>query len=117
MANRIVWFDMPVKDLQRAVDFYSELLAVEVKEMHPDVAVIASEAGEVSGCLFKSDEHLPSRQGPLLYMNVDGRLQEAVDIVQQKGGEIERAVHSISPYGSRAIVIDGEGNRIALHSQ
>ena len=32
------------------------------------------------------------------------------------GGEVMQPKHQIGPYGYRAVVIDSEGNRIALHS-
>ena len=117
MTNRIVWFDLPVTDLVRAIQFYSEVLKVEVKEEFSDVAVISHETGEVSGCLFTSDDQNPSKSGALLYFNVNGRLQAAIDAVVKNGGQIEKPAHKIDPFGHRAIVIDSEGNRIALHSQ
>ena len=117
MSNRIVWFDLPVDDLNRAIQFYSTVLKVEIKEEFPDVAVISHANDEVSGCLFKSGNQLPSKEGVLIYFNVIGRLDAAVDAVVQNGGQIERPPHEIGPFGRRAIVIDSEGNRIALHSE
>jgi len=32
------------------------------------------------------------------------------------GGQIVQDIHPIGPHGFRAILIDSEGNRIALHS-
>ncbi len=116
MSNRIVWFDLPAADLKRAIRFYSAVLQAEVNEEFPGVAVISHEAGDVSGCLFTSDEQQPSTSGALLYFNVDGRLQAAVDAATENGGRVEKPVHDIAPFGQRAIVIDSEGNRIALHS-
>jgi len=43
-------------------------------------------------------------------------LEEAVALVEANGGKIVQPVHPIGPYGFRAIVLDSEGNRIALHS-
>ncbi len=117
MANRISWFDIPVTDLERAVRFYSEVLKVEVTEDFPGVAVMSHQAGEVSGCLYTSDEDRPSKSGVLLYFNVDGRLQDAVVAAKKHGGEIEKQPHEIGAFGQRAVVIDSEGNRIALHSE
>ncbi len=117
MTNRIVWFDLPAADLARARRFYSAVLNAEVKEEFPGVAIIAHDSGEVSGCLFTGEEAKPSRSGALLYFNVDGRLQDAVDAAERHGGEVEKPPHEIGPFGHRAIVIDSEGNRIALHSE
>ena len=116
MMNRIVWFDLPASDLERAMKFYSNVLDAEVSERFPGVGVISSEDGAVSGCVFKSDDVKPSDHGALLYFNVDGRLEEAVAAAEATGGTIKQPPHSIGEFGHRAIVVDSEGNRIALHS-
>ena len=116
MPNQILWFDLPVTDLNRAIIFYSKVLDAEITEEFPGVAIISHEGDEVSGCLFASDEHQPSKEGPLLYFNVDGRLESAVDAAEKNGAQIEKPAREIGPFGRRAIIIDCEGNRIALHS-
>ena len=115
--NRIVWFDVPVNDLGRAVQFYSQVLDVEIKEEFPGVAVMTHQDSEVAGCLFKSDEQRPSRDGIMVYFNVNGRIREAVKAVESHQGELVQDVHAIGPFGFRAIVVDSEGNRIVLHSE
>lgn len=115
--NRIVWFDIPASDLGRAIRFYAGVLDAQVAERFPGVGVIAADDGAVSGCVFRSDEIRPSDQGPLIYLNVNGRLDDAVEMVPQFGGSIKEPKHSIGEFGYRAIVIDSEGNRIALHSE
>lgn len=117
MASPVVWFDMPARDLDRARNFYASVLGIAVTEEFPGVAVIAHGQNDVSGCIFTSDDAAPSEQGPLLYFNVSGRLEEAVDEVEKHGGKVREAPHSIGEHGRRAIVIDSEGNRIALHSE
>jgi predicted enzyme related to lactoylglutathione lyase len=58
----------------------------------------------------------PGDSGPLIYLSAQGRLDEAVAAAQMNGGTVVKPKHSIGSAGSRAIVIDTEGNRIALHS-
>lgn len=117
MANRIVWFDIPVNDLNRAIQFYSSVLDFEIKEESGGVAVMPHGPGEVAGCLYQSEDDQPSASGPLLYLNVNGRLDAAIDAAEKNGGTIVEPKHSIGNYGFRAKVIDSEGNRIALHSE
>ena len=117
MANRIVWFDIPVSDLNRAIRFYSAVLDIEIKEEFPGVAVMAHGANEISGCLYKTDEDQVSDSGLLLYFNVNGRLDVAVDATTENGGSVLEPKHEIGQFGFRAKVIDSEGNRIALHSE
>jgi predicted enzyme related to lactoylglutathione lyase len=61
-------------------------------------------------------DNAPSAQGPLLYINCEGRLQAAVDAVPGRGGSVLQPPHEIGPHGWRALVLDSEGNRIALHA-
>ena len=119
MSNQIVWADIPVKDLDRAVKFYSAVLGAPVKkEALPGVTIgiLPHNDGEVGGCLFKSESDEPSAKGPLLYLNANGRLDQAIAAAESNGGKVLQPKHPIGSYGSRAIVLDSEGNRVALHS-
>jgi hypothetical protein len=119
MAHQVVWFDAPVVNLERAVRFYSRVLAVEMKQEFPGqpVAVFAHGPSDVSGCLYQEADVQPSGQGILIYFNVNGRLEEAERLVEELGGKVLRGRHQIGPFGWRSIVLDSEGNRIALHSE
>ena len=119
MPNQVVWFDIPVLDLDRAIRFYSAILGAPVKkEEFPGTAigVLPHEKDDVGGCLTKSKEDKPSDHGPLLYINAQGRLDQAVAAVEANGGKVLKPKHSIGPYGFRALILDSEGNRVALHS-
>ena len=118
MAHQIGWFDVPVSDLRRACDFYDAVLSVKT-EMHEGgvaVAVFPHGPGDVAGCLVQSEGFVPSGQGPLLYFTVEGRLGAAVAEVEPNGGQVLEPAQPIPPYGNRAVVLDSEGNRIALFS-
>ncbi len=119
MANQIVWCDIPVKDLDRAIRFYSAVLGAAVKKEEipgTTIGILPHNDGEVGGCLFKREGEEPSSRGPMLYLNANGRLDQAIAAVETNGGKILQPRHPIGPYGSRAIVLDSEGNRVALHS-
>ncbi|GAB4157596.1 MAG: VOC family protein [Planctomycetaceae bacterium] len=116
--NRVVWVDIPVADLERACTFYREVLAIGVsQEQFGDMkfAVLDHEDGN-GGCLVPMPENVGQKPGILIYLNVDGRIQEAVSKVESHGGSVEQPIHSIGPHGFRAIIRDSEGNYIALHS-
>jgi uncharacterized protein len=119
MANQIVWCDIPVLDLDRAVKFYAAVLAQDVKKQEfPGmvIGVLPHSDDEVGGCLFTSSDEKPSDKGLLIYFNVNGRLDEAISAVVSNGGKVVQPKHQIGPFGFRAIVFDSEGNRVALHS-
>jgi uncharacterized protein len=118
-ANQIVWCDIPVLDLDRAMKFYSAVLGQPVKKQEfpgMTIAILPHNDGEVGGCLFTSAEEKPSDKGMLIYLNASGRLDDAIAAVAANGGKIVKEKHPIGPFGFRAIIIDSEGNRVALHS-
>jgi predicted enzyme related to lactoylglutathione lyase len=118
--HHVVWFDIPVRDIDRAVRFYSAVLGTPLKKEQagPGVAIatLPRADGSIGGSLVQNMDAHPSESGPLLYLNAHSRLDEAVGVVEQYGGRVLAARHSIAPFGFRAIVLDSEGNRIALHS-
>ncbi len=120
MANQIVWVDIPVKDLDRAIKFYSAVLGGNVKKEEfggTGIGVLPHSEGDAGGCLLKGESDEPSTKGPLLYLNANGRLDQAIAAVGANGGKVLEPKHQIGPHGYRSIVLDSEGNRIALHSE
>lgn len=119
MANLVVWVDIPVLDLDRAVRFYSAVLGGEVRlQDYPGrkIGLLPGAEHDVTGCLFTRAGEQPSDKGPVVYLSVQGRLDEALAQVEAHGGKILKPRHPIHPYGDRAVILDSEGNRIALHS-
>jgi predicted enzyme related to lactoylglutathione lyase len=119
MANQIIWCDIPVVDLERAIRFYSSVLGTPVKkEDFPGVTlgILPHNEGEVGGCLFVSETEKPSDRGVMVYLNCNGRLDEAVAAAAANGGKVLQPKHPIGPFGFRAIILDSEGSRVALHS-
>ena len=119
MANQIVWCDIPVIDLDRAVKFYTAVLGQAVKKQEfsgMTIGILPHSDGEVGACLFTSEEEKPSGNGAMIYLNANGRLDEAIGAVAPNGGKVVKPKHPVGPFGFRAVVIDSEGNRVALHS-
>jgi predicted enzyme related to lactoylglutathione lyase len=115
--NRAVWFDIPVADLDRASKFYAAILGVGVNKEtfgNSSFCVIEHENGN-GGCLVPNPIEIAAG-GIMLYLNADGRIRDAVDKVVPHGGTVLQPIHAIGPHGFRAIVLDSEGNRVALHS-
>ncbi len=115
--NRAVWFDIPVADLDRAIEFYSRVCAMPVEKQEYDgyaFAVMHHTDGN-GGCLVPKPEDITDK-GILVYMNAEGRIREATRLVGEYGGTVVEDVHSIGPHGFRTLLVDSEGNRLALHS-
>ncbi|PTY04840.1 VOC family protein [Opitutaceae bacterium EW11] len=120
MATTLCWSDIPVRDIDRAVSFYSAVLGAPTQKMTLEGGIVfgllpGSDTG-ASGCLVVGPDYVPSHQGPLVYLSVEGRLDAAVECVRKSGGKVLEEKHQIGPHGFRVIVEDSEGNRVALHS-
>ncbi len=122
MSATLCWVDIPVTDLDRAAAFYSAVFGVKI-DKHSfgpnfELAVLPGVERGPSGCLVGSPltENRPSQSGPLIYLNVEGRLDQAIAAVRRNGGAVVQEKESIAPHGFRALIIDTEGNRVALHS-
>jgi uncharacterized protein len=116
--NRAVWFDIPVKDLDRAKDFYEAVLDIKVfkeKFENYEFCILDHKDGN-GGCLVPNEAEISSTSGILLYLNVNGRIQDAIEKAKLKGAKVIEPIHGIGPHGFRSIILDSEGNRIVLHS-
>jgi predicted enzyme related to lactoylglutathione lyase len=123
-ADTLCWTDIPVTNLDRAIKFYSAILGKEVRRLSEgrmEYGLLPHEEQNASGCLVvRGDsggvDNRPSANGPLIYLSVEGRLDEAVETARKNGGKVLRARQKIGEHGFRAVIIDSEGNRIALHT-
>jgi predicted enzyme related to lactoylglutathione lyase len=123
-ADTLCWTDIPVTNLDRAIKFYSAVLGEEVKKLSEggaEYGLLPHKEQNASGCLcIRGDsggvDNTPSANGPLIYLSVEGRLDDAVEAARANGGKILRARQQIGEHGFRAVVIDSEGNRVALHT-
>jgi len=123
-ADTLCWTDIPVTNLDRAITFYSAVLGQEVRKLSEgdmEYGLLPHEEQSASGCLVVRGDsggmkNEPSQTGPLIYLLVEGRLDEAVKAVRANGGKVLQDRQQIGPHGFRTVIIDSEGNRLALHS-
>jgi len=123
-VNTLCWTDIPVNDLDRATKFYSAVLGQEVSKMSEggfEYGLLPHEEQNASGCLCVGadsvgSKNTPSQTGPLVYLSVEGRLDDAIKPVRANSGKVLEEKTQIGPHGFRAVIVDSEGNRIALHS-
>jgi predicted enzyme related to lactoylglutathione lyase len=118
MTPNLAWFDIPVRDLDRAIRFYAAVLGAPViKEQSGSrpLGMLPTPGGGQMGCLVPSSAAEPSGNGVMIWFNVTGRLRAAVAAVRPHGGDVRHGVRDIGGYGFRADVLDSEGNLIALY--
>ena len=123
-ANALNWFEIPVKDLERARDFYETIFDSELEEMTEMMGMkmvgFPSEPGngKVSGALVQSEMHEPAQAGAVIYLNANPSIQEIIDRIEEAGGTVVLPRTEIAPeIGFMAFFIDSEGNKVGLHSQ
>jgi predicted enzyme related to lactoylglutathione lyase len=124
MTNAISWFEIPATDLDRATKFYETIFGITLIPMDmPNIKMrmfpLDDMMTQVGGALVDSGGfHKPSAtDGPLIYLNGNPDVQLVLDKVEAAGGTIVLPKTEISPdYGNMAVLLDTEGNRIALHS-
>ena len=124
MKNAISWFEIPTKDINRAQKFYETIFGISMMPMDmPNIKMrmfpLDDMMAQVGGALVDSGGfHLPSElMGPLIYLNANPDVQLVLDKIEAAGGKILVPKTEISPeYGSMAVFLDTEGNRIALHA-
>jgi predicted enzyme related to lactoylglutathione lyase len=120
ITNTFCWIDIPVIDLDRAITFYTDLLEMPVQKISEhgfEFGLLPHTENNVSGCLCVMDNRKPSQDGPLVYLNVEGRLEQVIASAKKQGVKILNEKEQIGPYGHRAIILDTEGNAIALYSK
>ena len=123
--NVVGWFELPVKNMERAMKFYETVLDVKLSrhQMGPlDMAwfpFVDNGAGS-AGSLVKHDEYYaPSKDGVLVYFTAhSGDLANELGRVAAAGGKVLQSKTMIAEdYGFMALILDTEGNRVALHSR
>ena len=121
-ANAINWFEIGVTDFDRAKKFYETVFnfKMEVMDFGPvkmGMFPIDPASQKVGGAICKSEFHAVGTGGSLLYMNGNPDLADALSRVEAAGVKIMSPKKMISPeYGYMAVMIDTEGNAVALHS-
>ncbi len=121
-ANTLNWFEISVTDMPRAKKFYESIFNITMVNWDmPGFEMVVFPAdpgnGKVSGALVKSEMHIPSMEGSIIYLNGDPDLSAALDRVEAAGGKVLMPkTHISDEIGYMAFFADSEGNRMALHS-
>ena len=117
--NPVVYFEIPVLDLNRACDFYSRVFeATFTRDVVDGYQMAFFESSEdlfgAAGALVVGDVYVPSHDGCFLYFGVDS-IDETIAKALENGGSVLYPKKANGDLGSVAEIQDTEGNRIALH--
>jgi predicted enzyme related to lactoylglutathione lyase len=117
--NPVVYFEIPVTDIERAIQFYSAVFNFDFERdiIHDnEMAFFPLTEGNsgISGALAKGEIYKPTINGTLIYFNTED-IEKTLNLALKNGAEVLFPITSNGEYGSVAEFKDCEGNRIALH--
>ncbi len=120
MPNPVNYFEIPVTDMARAMQFYQRVLLVDFELTQIDGHPMAlfpydKNAPGITGALASGESYRPGRQGVRIYFTVtdiDATLRRAVEA----GGQVLYPKTSIGEHGHVAEFEDSEGNCIAIRT-
>jgi uncharacterized protein len=120
-CNPVVYFEIPVIDMDRAVAFYAAVFALtfaptaQIDGNDMTRFPFYDQAAGIGGALACGDIYQPSSTaGILIYFNTND-MDETLRRVLEQGGTVFYPKTSIGELGWVAEFIDCEGNRLGLH--
>ncbi len=120
VRSALTWFEIPTADFDRARRFYETILETTLNERpfgSSRIAVFPYQQPGVGGCITESSPARPSDDGVVIYINVDGRFDRTLQLIESASGRVV-VPKTVLPegMGSMAHMIDSEGNRVGLHA-
>jgi predicted enzyme related to lactoylglutathione lyase len=117
-SNPVVYFEIPVIDMDRATKFYSTVFNFKFDSTIIDNNIMAlfpftQEDSGISGALAKGEIYKPTKDGVLIYFNTVN-IDETLRLANANGGQILYP-KTDNGIGHVAEFEDTEGNRIALY--
>lgn len=117
-SNPVVYFEIPVNDIDRAIDFYTKVFNFDFEKETIDNNEMALfpfsvENSGISGALAKGEIYKPTKDGVVVYFKTEN-IDETLRLANSNGGK------TLYPKTDNGIGIvaefeDTEGNRIALY--
>lgn len=116
-SNPVVYFEIPVTDIDRAIKFYQVVFDVNFNKEIIDNNEMAlfpfeNQSTGISGALAKGEIYKPTKEGVVIYFKTDN-IDETLERSTANGGQILYP-KTDNGIGFVAEFEDTEGNRIAL---
>ena len=118
--NPVVWFEIPVRNMERAKKFYERVFSVFLQPVTMGPATMElfphePASGGAGGALVLTEGYRPSHDGAVVYFGVTD-IPKTLETVEAAGGSTVVPLMSIGESGSIAMFEDLEGNRVGLHA-
>jgi predicted enzyme related to lactoylglutathione lyase len=116
-SNPVVYFEIPVNNMDRAINFYKAVFHFEFDKEIIDGNEMASfpfteGSSGISGALAKGEIYKPTKDGIVIYFKTES-IDETINLALANGGQILYP-KTDNGIGFVAEFEDTEGNRIAL---
>jgi len=115
----VVWVEIPVKDITRAVKFYGMLFNQQLESAEYDgrkYAVIQVAEGQVGLSINQFEGFEPSNDGVLVYLCAGNQFDAMLIQIEQAGGKVIIPRSPMSPGSVFSTFNDTEGNTLALYA-
>ena len=122
MRSSINWFEIPTKDMDRAVAFYEKTLGLALKrelsdQMPMAIFPIEDMAQGTTGCIVAGGPAQPGASGTVIYLEAPDGVTACLKRAKAAGGAEAVPHTAIGEHGFIAVVRDLDGNLVGLHSQ
>lgn len=122
--NAINWFEIPTRDMDRAVAFYEATVGRPLKrEVFGGLphAIFPSRCApgadmSVAGALVTGPHLTPGAAGTVIYLDCPDGVAASLERATRAGATVVQPHTAIGENGFIAIVDDLEGNRVGLHA-
>ena len=120
-TNSLNWFEIPANDIERSKQFYESILNIEMESHEMEGTKMAffpwtPGSGKATGALAQGENHKPSMEGTIIYINANPKMDNVLARVEEAGGKVLVPKVSIGESGNIAFIMDTEGNNIGIHS-
>lgn len=121
MQNAINWFEIPTRDMDKAVRFYEATFATKLQRetfggMPHAMFPVEKMETSVTGAIVAAPHLTPGAGGVLIYLNAADGVRATLGRARSAGAAEIMPHTAIGPHGFIAVVKDPDGNHVGLHS-
>jgi len=124
-TNMVAWFEIPVSNMERAKKFYEKIFDIKIQiEQFGDTLMgwfpfpkDQGASGAGGSLVQNADFYKPMANGTLVYFSSPEITFELRKVEEAGGVVLQEKTLIREDIGYMALILDSEGNRIALHSR